>query len=108
MLQDTVKPMQLHWGQLITFVVAVILSYALTVGYRKKYVSREYHKAFSVAITVAYIFILLASWFLNLMIRAYLGFNAIVSFVDLVILITLISILVGVLGVYLAKKCKNS
>jgi uncharacterized protein YneF (UPF0154 family) len=42
------------------------------------------------------------------MIRAYLGFNAIVSFVDLVILITLISILVGVLGVYLAKKCKNS
>lgn len=107
MLQEFGKPIQLHWSQLIAFVIAAILSYALTIVYRKKYISQEYHKAFSISVTLAYPFILIASWFLNLMFKAYLGFNTMISLVDLVILLTLISILVGILGVFLAKKRKN-
>ncbi|MBU2621934.1 MAG: hypothetical protein KKD92_06415 [Proteobacteria bacterium] len=98
---------QLQWGQLVAFVIGIIFSYLLIAAYRKRYVPREYHRSFFLAMGVTYPFILIASWFLNLMIRNYLEFNIVVSFAELIILITLFSILAGRLGVYIAKTRKK-
>lgn len=94
---------QLRWGQIIAFVIGIIFSYLLILVYRTRYVPQQYHRSFSFAMGVAYPVILLAGWFLNLMLKAWLNFNIAVSFADLIILITLFSILTGRLGVYFAK-----
>lgn len=98
---------QFRWGQIIAFVMGICFSYLLILAYRMRYVPREYHKAFSFAMGVTYPVILLAAWFLNLMLKAWLGFNIVVSFADLMILITLFSVLAGRAGVYIAKVRKK-
>ncbi len=95
--------MQLQWQQLIAFVIGIIFSYLLTVAYRKRYVQQEYRRVFSFALAFTYPFILLVSWIFNMMIKNLLEFNTIVSFANLIILITLFSIFAGKLGVYFSK-----
>ncbi|MFA5339929.1 MAG: hypothetical protein WC317_07275 [Candidatus Omnitrophota bacterium] len=107
MLYEAGKAPLVQWNQLIAFVIGILFSYLITIIYRKRYVPQEYHKAFSFAITISYIFILFVSWGLNFIIMSFLEYDVVASFIDLIILITLLSIFVGNLGVFLVKAKKK-
>jgi hypothetical protein len=104
MMGEIGKPWQLPWYQLVVFVLGILFSYVLTVIYRNRLVPSEYRRVFFFSMAVSFPFIFFVSWFFNLFfVATILGYNKVVSFLTLILMITILSICVGRLGVLLAK-----
>ena len=107
MMQEIGKTWPIQWQQLPLFVFGILVAYYLSVLYRKRRVPSEYHRSFFLSTVLFFPVIFFASYLINFQIMNALGYNAVVSFVDLVFLLTLFSIMFGLVGFWLAKSKKK-